>query len=58
MQNLNKELKMAEIDRVKMETEKLRAETLKLQKETQWHPWLALIVASIALAASFVALLK
>ncbi len=50
--NLNRELKMAELDRIKMETEKLRAETVKLQKEARWHPWVAIIIAVIALIAA------
>lgn len=45
----------AETARLNMEAEKLRAETLKLQKDVKWHPWLAIILASIAI---FVALLK
>ena len=52
--NLDKELKMAELEKIKMEAEKLRAETIKLQKEAKWHPWLALIVASIALIVALI----
>lgn len=54
LQKLEKELKMAELEKIKMEAEKLRAETVKLQKEAKWHPWLALIVASIALIVALI----
>lgn len=60
-QNLDEVLKMAEIDKVKaqtarlqMEAEKLRAETLKLQKDVKWHPWLAIILASVAIVVAFI----
>lgn len=49
---LEPERKMAELERIKMEAEKLRAETMKLQKEANWHPWLAIVIALIALAAA------
>ncbi|AKI27691.1 hypothetical protein [Moraxella phage Mcat17] len=54
MQTLNRELKMAELERIKMEAEKLRAETVKLQKEANWFPWLSLAVALIALIVALV----
>lgn len=54
MQTLNRELKMAELERIKMEAEKLRAETVKLQKEASWFPWLSLAVALIALIVALV----
>lgn len=51
--NLNKELKMAEINKVNAETAKLQAETarlnaetLKLQKETKHYPT-AMIVSAV-----------
>lgn len=51
--NLNKELKMAEINKVNAETAKLQAETarlnaetMKLQKETKYHPT-AMIVSAL-----------
>lgn len=53
---------MAEINKLNnesakylMEAEKLRAKTIKMQKEAKWYPWLPLAVAVLALA---VALLK
>lgn len=49
---IERELKMAELERIRMEAEKLRAETVKLQKEANWHPWLAIVIALIALAAA------
>ena len=49
MQTLNRELKMAELERIKME-----AETVKLQKEANWFPWLSLAVALIALIVALV----
>lgn len=54
MQTLNRELKMAELERIRMEAEKLRAETVKLQKEANWFPWLSLAVALIALIVALV----
>ena len=55
MQTLNRELKMAELERIKMEAEKMRAETLKLQseaiklqKETKYYPMIIVVSASIA----------
>ena len=54
MQTLNRELKMAELERIKMEAEKLRSETVKLQKEAKWFPWLSLAVALIALIVALV----
>lgn len=50
VQDLDKELKMAEISklnaetaRLQMEAEKLRAETMKLQKETKFYPLVLLL---------------
>lgn len=45
---------MAELEQIKMEAEKLRAETLKIQKEATWFPWLSLAVALIALIVALV----
>ncbi len=58
IQTLNRELKMAELERIKLETEKLRAETLKIQKETKYYPAVSIVIALIALIASILALLK
>lgn len=54
-QILNRELKMAELERIKLESEKLRAGTLKLQKETKYHPAVSIVIALIALIAPIVA---
>lgn len=54
IQTLDKELKMAELERIKMEAEKLRAETIKMQNETRWHPWLAIVIAVIALITALI----
>lgn len=63
--SIDKELKMAEINklnaetvRLQMEAEKLKAETLKIQKETKYYPTISIIIALIALVASILALLK
>ncbi|MDO4896308.1 MAG: hypothetical protein Q3971_03000 [Moraxella sp.] len=52
--NLNKELKMAEINklnaetaRLQAETARLNAETLKLQKETKHYPTVVIISAVV-----------
>ena len=47
-QNLNKELKMAEINKLNAETAKLNAETAKLEKETKYYPWVIVVSASVA----------
>lgn len=53
-QTLNREIKMAELERIKLEaekmrveTEKLRAETFKLQKETKYYPAVSIVIALI-----------
>lgn len=53
-QTLNRELKMAELERIKLEAEKLRAETLKIQKETKYYPAISIIIALIALIVALV----
>lgn len=59
--DLDKEFKMAEIEHLKAETARLQAETakiqaenLKLQKDIKWHPWLAIILASIAIVVALI----
>lgn len=59
--DLDKEFKMAEIEHLKAETARLQAETakinaesLKLQKDAKWHPWLAIILASVAIVVALV----
>lgn len=44
----------SELNNTKIQAEllKLIAETQKIQKETQWHPWVAIIIAVIALVAA------
>ncbi|AWY19467.1 MULTISPECIES: hypothetical protein [Moraxella] len=56
---LNREIKMAELERIKLETEKmrveaekLRAETYKIQKETRYYPAIGIVIAVIALIAA------
>lgn len=51
-QTLNREIKMAELERIKTDAEKLRAETLKIQKETRYYPMIGIIIAVIALVAA------
>lgn len=46
--NLDKELKMAEINKLKAETEKLKAEQAKIEKETKYYPWVIVVSASVA----------
>lgn len=46
--NLEQDLLLAELERIKTDAEKLRAETMKLQKEARWQPWLGIIIALIA----------
>ena len=59
--NFEEELKMAEIEKLKAETARLQAETakinaeaIKLQKDAKWHPWLAIILASVAIIVALV----
>lgn len=59
--DLDKEFKMAEIEKLRAETVRLQAETakinaesLKLQKDAKWHPWLAIILASVAIVVALI----
>lgn len=44
----------SELNNTKIQAELLKmiAETQKIQKETRWHPWVAIIIAVIALFAA------
>ncbi|WP_227514710.1 hypothetical protein [Moraxella lacunata] len=44
----------AETQRLAAETAKINAESLKLQKDAKWHPWLAIILASVAIVVALI----